>query len=155
MRSVAWSVPVSNTDTSSTSGPISTSSTSSTPACSKYRSCNATRRCSMCTRKKYCAFSAGDKCPGGASNCCPVTPESFPTSRAAISAYRGPLLSSHGDRDGLIPYALGRALFDAATNATEPRRFVSLPGLDHNDTHPDSYYAELDAFIAALPIAVR
>jgi fermentation-respiration switch protein FrsA (DUF1100 family) len=72
-------------------------------------------------------------------------------SRAAISAYRGPLLSSHGDRDGLIPYALGRALFDAATNATEPRRFIPLPGLDHNAPHPDSYYAALDAFIAALP----
>jgi fermentation-respiration switch protein FrsA (DUF1100 family) len=45
-----------------------------------------------------------------------------------IHAVRCPLLVLHGDRDGVIPIALGRRLFEAAP---EPKRFVELPGVDH------------------------
>src|SRR5215213_11243434 len=30
----------------------------------------------MCTRRKYCAFSSGERLSGGASSACPVVPES-------------------------------------------------------------------------------
>ncbi|HEX8168592.1 MAG TPA: alpha/beta hydrolase [Beijerinckiaceae bacterium] len=39
-----------------------------------------------------------------------------------------PLLVMHGDRDGVIPIALGERLFAAAPG---PKRFVKLPGVDH------------------------
>lgn len=54
-----------------------------------------------------------------------------------IQKYRGPLLQSHGDKDQIIPYKLGRKLFDAAN---EPKTFVLLSNKDHNDLKPDYYY---------------
>jgi uncharacterized protein len=41
-----------------------------------------------------------------------------------------PLLVVAGERDGIVPAAHSRRLFDAAP---EPKRFVLLPGADHND----------------------
>ena len=41
-----------------------------------------------------------------------------------------PLLSSHGDRDSIIPISLGRKLYDAAN---QPKRFYLVKGADHND----------------------
>jgi fermentation-respiration switch protein FrsA (DUF1100 family) len=52
-------------------------------------------------------------------------------SRAKISKLRAPLLAFHGDRDEIVPYALGRALFEAAP---EPKAFETLSGAGHNDT---------------------
>ncbi|NLF07507.1 MAG: alpha/beta hydrolase, partial [Pirellulaceae bacterium] len=51
-------------------------------------------------------------------------------SASIIGRYRGPLLQAHGDADAIVPLQLGRRLFDAAG---EPKRFVLLPGHDHND----------------------
>jgi hypothetical protein len=45
-----------------------------------------------------------------------------------IHELKCPLLVLHGDRDGVIPIALGRRLFAAAP---EPKRFVELAGVDH------------------------
>jgi fermentation-respiration switch protein FrsA (DUF1100 family) len=45
-----------------------------------------------------------------------------------IDEVRAPLLVMHGDRDGVIPIALGERLFDAAP---EPKRFLKLAGVDH------------------------
>jgi uncharacterized protein len=45
-----------------------------------------------------------------------------------IHDLKAPLLVMHGDRDGVIPIALGERLFEAAP---EPKRFVKLPGVDH------------------------
>jgi fermentation-respiration switch protein FrsA (DUF1100 family) len=42
-----------------------------------------------------------------------------------------PLLVVAGDRDTVIPYAQSRRVFDAAA---EPKRFVTIPGADHNDS---------------------
>jgi fermentation-respiration switch protein FrsA (DUF1100 family) len=46
-----------------------------------------------------------------------------------------PLLVAHGDRDEVVPYALGEALFAAAA---VPKRFVRVAGAGHNDIfdHP-------------------
>jgi len=48
-----------------------------------------------------------------------------------IPELRAPLLVLHGDRDEIVPIALGRALFEAAP---EPKRFVVIGGAGHNDT---------------------
>jgi fermentation-respiration switch protein FrsA (DUF1100 family) len=47
-----------------------------------------------------------------------------------------PILMLHGIRDTIIPYRLGRRLFDAAPEASNdgiPKQFVDLPHADHND----------------------
>ena len=41
-----------------------------------------------------------------------------------------PLFVAHGDRDEVVPYTLGEALFSAAR---EPKRFLRLRGYRHND----------------------
>lgn len=69
-------------------------------------------------------------------------------SLAKIGAYRGPLLQCHGDADRIVPFVLGRRLFEAAN---EPKRFVRLRGHDHNDPLPPEYGSALDEFIASLP----
>lgn len=48
-----------------------------------------------------------------------------------IDELRAPLLFFHGDRDGIVPHALGRKLFE---RAPEPKRFETLEGAGHNDT---------------------
>lgn len=58
-----------------------------------------------------------------------------------------PKLFLHGDRDSVIPYALGQKLFAAAA---EPKQFVTLRGVDHNDTFisgGDLYYRALREFV--------
>ncbi len=69
-------------------------------------------------------------------------------SLAKIRSYHGPLVQCHGDADQIIPFAIGRKLFDAAN---QPKRFVHLPGHDHNDELPPEYMAALDEFIGGLP----
>lgn len=51
-------------------------------------------------------------------------------SKQRIARVRAPLLIMHGDRDEVIPFDLGRALFDAAP---EPKSFWAIPGAGHND----------------------
>lgn len=64
-----------------------------------------------------------------------------------IKKYHGPLLQSHGDRDTIVPYQLGRRLFDAAN---EPKQFVTFPGGDHNDIRGRDYYERIGQFVAGL-----
>jgi fermentation-respiration switch protein FrsA (DUF1100 family) len=68
-------------------------------------------------------------------------------SAAKIANYHGPLLQSHGTADRLIPYSIGRKLFD---RANEPKQFVTIAGGDHNDPQTDEYYAILAAFLDRL-----
>jgi fermentation-respiration switch protein FrsA (DUF1100 family) len=56
-------------------------------------------------------------------------------------------LQSHGTADRLIPYSIGRQLFD---RANEPKQFVAIAGGDHNDPQSDEYYATLAAFLERL-----
>jgi hypothetical protein len=41
-----------------------------------------------------------------------------------------PILIAHGDQDEIVPYTLGEELF---ARAREPKRFVRVPGRQHND----------------------
>lgn len=70
-------------------------------------------------------------------------------SKQSITAYRGPLLQSHGDLDEIVPYQHGRELFEAAV--CEPKEWIRIPGGTHNDPQPDFYYQALDRFLDALP----
>jgi fermentation-respiration switch protein FrsA (DUF1100 family) len=66
---------------------------------------------------------------------------------AKIGNYHGPLLQSHGTADTIVPYRFGRRLFDAAN---QPKTFVELEGLDHNEFQPLEYYQALIAFLDDL-----
>ena len=60
---------------------------------------------------------------------------------------RMPVLVLHGDRDTIIPFAFGQAVYAAAN---EPKRFYRIPGADHNDTYivgGEPYFQELLAFV--------
>ncbi len=52
-------------------------------------------------------------------------------SKSKIAALRVPLLCFHGDRDEIVPYKLGRQLFEAAP---DPKAFETLEGAGHNNT---------------------
>jgi fermentation-respiration switch protein FrsA (DUF1100 family) len=52
-------------------------------------------------------------------------------SASKIAALRAPLLAFHGDRDEIVPYRLGRKLFDAAPGRKD---FETISGAGHNDT---------------------
>ena len=63
-----------------------------------------------------------------------------------LKEVRVPVLVLHGDRDSMIPFELGRAVFDAAN---EPKEFVTVRGADHNDLHlvgGEIYYEALLRF---------
>jgi len=64
-----------------------------------------------------------------------------------IKRYSGPLLYSHGDADEVIPYDLGKKLYDAAPG---PKQFVSTPGGTHNSRQTDEYRQAFDQFILAI-----
>jgi len=58
-----------------------------------------------------------------------------------------PKLFLHGTRDEIVPYDLGRKLFD---RAGEPKEFYSLEGAGHNDTYiigGRDYFNTLNRFI--------
>jgi uncharacterized protein len=64
-----------------------------------------------------------------------------------------PVLVMHGDRDSVIPYPLGRALFDRIHGQ---KTFVTIAGGDHNDVAPidaQAYWSAVDSFIQPLHAA--
>src|SRR5688572_10227844 len=70
-------------------------------------------------------------------------------SLSKIGRYQGPVLVSHGTADDIIPYKLGRRLFEAAPS--EQKTFFSIEGAGHNDSEPPEYDVVLDDFLSALP----
>jgi uncharacterized protein len=77
----------------------------------------------------------------------PFSSYRFPTA-ALMRGIRTPVLVMHGDRDRVIPFGLGRALFEALDG---PKRFATVAGADHNDATPpdaDGYWSAVDQFIA-------
>ncbi len=59
-----------------------------------------------------------------------------------------PKLVLHGDRDEIVPFDLGRKLYDAAA---DPKSFYTIEGAGHNDTYimgGPGYYQALDGFIS-------
>jgi uncharacterized protein len=70
----------------------------------------------------------------------------FPTASMLENLDR-PILVMHGDADSVIPFAVGRALFDRVTGK---KTFMTIRGGDHNDLRPPdeaSYWAAVDAFV--------
>jgi len=64
-----------------------------------------------------------------------------------IKDYQGPVLISHGNRDEIVPYALGQELFAAAN---EPKEFITIRGGGHNDAYSADYARALQEFLRAL-----
>ncbi|NIP87291.1 MAG: alpha/beta fold hydrolase [Planctomycetales bacterium] len=73
-------------------------------------------------------------------------------SLSKIVRFQGPVLQSHGDRDGIVPFHLGQRLF-AGVNTDNGcfARFFTIAGGGHNDPQPDEYYRLLEHFVDALP----
>jgi uncharacterized protein len=69
-------------------------------------------------------------------------------SLSKIARYQGPLLQTHGGADRVVPFALGKQLFDAAN---EPKRFVAVADGGHNDPPAREYVEALEEFILGLP----
>lgn len=65
-------------------------------------------------------------------------------SRKAIAHNHAPLLILHGDADGIIPIAHGRALFAAAN---EPKQMKEYPGFGHLNLIGSHAYEDALAFI--------
>lgn len=68
-------------------------------------------------------------------------------SAARIAQYNGPILQCHGTADTVVPMEFGRRLFEAAG---EPKRFIELNDVGHNEKFPDIYYQSLDEFLRLL-----
>lgn len=68
----------------------------------------------------------------------------FP-SEEKIKRLRAPLLITHGDRDELVPYAMGQRLRDAAQNAARVD-FHTVRGGTHNETPLEEDAAHWDAW---------
>lgn len=70
----------------------------------------------------------------------------FPTARW-MRTVTCPVLVVHGDRDRVIPYELGRRLYEGLLG---PKQFLTIEGGDHNDPAPEdhtTYWAPIDAFV--------
>jgi len=65
-----------------------------------------------------------------------------------IGDYDGPVLISHGDADQIVPFELGRELYEAVLS--QMKQFLTIDGGDHNDPQPGWYYDQLDAFLDRL-----
>jgi uncharacterized protein len=73
----------------------------------------------------------------------------FPTAAYAQRA-QSPILVIHGDDDRVVPFALGRALFETLP---APKQFFRIAGGDHNDVTPrdsDAYWSAVRAFVDGL-----
>ena len=73
----------------------------------------------------------------------------FPTAEFVNRAQR-PVLVMHGNRDSVIPFALGQELFNTVTVA---KQFVVIEEGDHNDDMPrdaQAYWSAVDGFSARL-----
>jgi fermentation-respiration switch protein FrsA (DUF1100 family) len=67
-----------------------------------------------------------------------------------LKGFRKPVLVAHGDRDTVIPFGLGRELFE---RLDAPKQFVTLRGADHNDffdAQHAPYWTPIRAFIDGL-----
>jgi len=76
-----------------------------------------------------------------------------------VGSIDAPLLVIAGARDGVVPHEQSRRLFEASTSRI--KRFVSVPGADHNDPRVTAGDAMLDSVVdflsgdAGLPVRRR
>jgi pimeloyl-ACP methyl ester carboxylesterase len=71
--------------------------------------------------------------------------------RRNVARVHVPLLVIHGDRDRVVPHAMGRAVFAAGH---QPKTFCTVKGATHRtivDSAGPRYRAELRAFYAGVP----
>lgn len=64
--------------------------------------------------------------------------------------FRNPVLVLHGNRDSVVPFALGRELY---SRLETPKRFVEISGADHNDLIDAAradYWTPVLEFVTAL-----
>jgi fermentation-respiration switch protein FrsA (DUF1100 family) len=64
-----------------------------------------------------------------------------------LQAFSRPVLVIHGDRDSVIPFQLGRELYDRLHG---PKQFAAVAGADHNDffdTSREAYWKPIMAFV--------
>ncbi|MBI3988988.1 MAG: alpha/beta hydrolase [candidate division NC10 bacterium] len=76
-------------------------------------------------------------------------------SLSKIKRIRVPLLILHGDQDEIVPFSMGRRLFEAAN---EPKEFYRIKGADHNDTYlvgGIAYFEALGRFIETATAGPR
>lgn len=64
-----------------------------------------------------------------------------------IGKVTAPLLVVHGERDALVPVAMGRQVFKAAQ---APKEFASIPGAGHDNHHLYGSYDVIDEWIDRL-----
>ncbi len=76
----------------------------------------------------------------------PLVKDRFDT-EAKAGSVRMPVLLIHGERDELIPFSQGQAVYNAMP---EPKTFVALPEAGHNYPSAD-ILPYLDDFLASLP----
>lgn len=69
-----------------------------------------------------------------------------------IGGIETPLLVIHAERDEVVPFEMGKRIFDAAG---EPKSFFVVPGAHHNDTSMvggESYFRALETFFDSLSL---
>jgi fermentation-respiration switch protein FrsA (DUF1100 family) len=70
-----------------------------------------------------------------------------------IVGVTAPKLFIHGDRDDIVPFELGRRLYEAAP---QPKCWLTLEGAGHNDTYErggEAYFQAICHFLDRLPAA--
>ena len=71
-------------------------------------------------------------------------------SLSRIGQIKAPLLVIHGQVDQIVPFKMGRELYEAAP---EPKGFHAIPNAGHNDTYVqggEAYWRVLEDFIGSL-----
>jgi fermentation-respiration switch protein FrsA (DUF1100 family) len=62
-----------------------------------------------------------------------------------LALCKNPIFIAHGDADQVVPFSHGQRLFEAAPG---PKRFLRIPGGDHNDALPSNLFELLKPFLA-------
>lgn len=65
-----------------------------------------------------------------------------------IKTIHAPVFIAHGTADSIVPFALGKELYEAAN---EPKAFLALEGQDHNDRLGEDFFRGLLPFIEKHP----
>lgn len=63
-----------------------------------------------------------------------------------------PIFIAHGTTDRLVPFVQGQRLFEAAS---EPKQFLAMAGLDHNDGLSPEFFSALRSFLDKTSPAAR
>ncbi len=98
--------------------------------------------------------STFESIPAVASSLIPFVPKSLIRTKFdslnRIENVSVPKLIIHGERDSLIPFEQGVALFNKAKH---PKTFYPIPGADHNDTYliaGEEYFDKISDFISSV-----